>query len=86
MGLISAVIFGLIAGFAAKFLMPGRDPGGVIGTMLIGLIGAAIGKWLNTLFGGSGTVMTWTVQGFAMSVLGAIVFLALYRALRGRNS
>jgi uncharacterized membrane protein YeaQ/YmgE (transglycosylase-associated protein family) len=81
-GVIGWIIFGLIVGALAKLLMPGRDPGGFIVTILLGIAGALIGGFL-------GRAMGWYQEGepagFLMSLLGAIVLLAIYRmAVRGR--
>ncbi|OBX36313.1 hypothetical protein A8U91_00654 [Halomonas elongata] len=51
MGIISWIIFGLIAGIAAKFLMPGKDGGGIILTCILGIVGAVVGGWISTLLG-----------------------------------
>jgi uncharacterized membrane protein YeaQ/YmgE (transglycosylase-associated protein family) len=81
-GVIGWIVFGLIVGALAKLLMPGRDPGGFIVTILLGIAGALIGGFL-------GRAMGWYQEGepagFLMSLLGAIVLLAIYRmAIRGR--
>jgi uncharacterized membrane protein YeaQ/YmgE (transglycosylase-associated protein family) len=75
-GVLGWILFGLIAGVIAKMLMPGRDPGGFIVTMLLGIAGALVGGFLGRALGlysaGEGA-------GLIMSVIGAIVLLALYR-------
>lgn len=86
MGIISAIIFGLVAGIVAKMIMPGRDPGGFIITAVIGIVGAVIGKFISMTFGGSGDVTRWTWSGFFLSVLGAIILLALYRLITRRRA
>lgn len=82
MGLLGWAIFGLIVGALAKLLMPGRDPGGIIVTMLIGIAGALVGGFLGQALGlyGPGDP-----AGFLMSVLGAIVLLLIYRMAVGRR-
>ena len=83
MSVIGWIIFGLIVGVVAKFLMPGRDPGGFVITAIIGIVGALLGGYLGRAIG-------WYREGdpvgFVMAVIGAIVLLALYRALTGRRS
>jgi uncharacterized membrane protein YeaQ/YmgE (transglycosylase-associated protein family) len=76
MGVIGWIVFGLIVGIAAKFLTPGRDPGGFIITTLLGVAGALVGGFLGRVFGwyGPGDPV-----GFIMAVLGAIVLLVGYR-------
>jgi uncharacterized membrane protein YeaQ/YmgE (transglycosylase-associated protein family) len=82
MGVIGWIIFGLVVGIVAKFLMPGRDPGGFIITILIGIAGALVGGYLGRAVG-------WYREGdpvgFLMAVLGSIVLLALYRMLARRS-
>lgn len=85
MGILSAVVFGFLAGLLAKFIMPGHDPGGCIGTSLVGIIGAAIGKYLASVFGVAGEISAWSWPGFGFSVLGAMVFLLVYRMLVARK-
>ncbi|HEX2252385.1 MAG TPA: GlsB/YeaQ/YmgE family stress response membrane protein [Thermoanaerobaculia bacterium] len=84
-GLISWVVFGLLAGIVAKFLMPGRDPGGCIITSLIGIAGAVLGGFIATALGFGG-VATWDLYSFVIAVLGAILLLFLYRMLRGKKT
>lgn len=71
------IIFGIIVGAIAKLLMPGRDPGGFIITMLLGIAGAVIGGLIGRALGFYGPNQS---AGFLMSVVGAIVLLAIYRA------
>ena len=77
------IIFGLIVGAIAKLLMPGRDPGGFIVTILLGIAGALIGGFLGRALGlyGEGEA-----AGFVMSLLGAIILLLLYRLLVARRA
>ena len=76
MHFLAMIIFGLIVGVVAKLLMPGRDPGGFIVTILIGIVGALLGGWVGRMMGLYGPNQG---AGFFMSVLGAIILLALYR-------
>jgi uncharacterized membrane protein YeaQ/YmgE (transglycosylase-associated protein family) len=82
MSVLGWILFGLIVGIVAKFLMPGRDPGGFIVTILLGIVGALLGGWLGRAVGwyGEGDPV-----GFVMAVLGSIVLLALYRMLARRS-
>jgi len=83
---ISALIFwiivGLIAGALAKWVMPGPDPGGIIVTIIIGIVGAVLGGWLLSLVGVGGGG-GWTSSILA-GVLGALVLLAIYRIVAHR--
>lgn len=82
MGILGWILFGLIVGAIAKLLMPGRDPGGIIVTILLGIAGALLGGFIGQALGfyeaGEGA-------GFIMALLGAIVLLALYRMMIGRR-
>ena len=87
------IIFGVIAGLIAKAIMPGRDPGGFIITMLLGIAGSLIGGFIGQALFGYGRAVNDTGDlsqpGFLMSlvlaVIGAIVLLALYRLIKGRT-
>jgi uncharacterized membrane protein YeaQ/YmgE (transglycosylase-associated protein family) len=83
MGFIWSIIIGFIAGVVAKFLMPGRDPGGFIITTLLGILGAVVATWLGQALGwyraGEGA-------GFIGAVVGAIILLLIYRWVAGRNA
>ena len=80
MGILSWIIFGLIAGIIAKLLMPGRDPGGCIITMLLGVVGAFVGGFFYRLVTGTEVLFFgFDFRSFAIAVLGAIVVLAVYR-------
>lgn len=81
--LLGWIIFGLIVGALAKFVMPGRDPGGFIVTILLGIAGAVLGGFLGRAAGWYGPE---DVAGFIMSFLGAILLLWLYRLLVARRA
>jgi uncharacterized membrane protein YeaQ/YmgE (transglycosylase-associated protein family) len=82
MGILSWILFGLVVGVIAKLLMPGRDPGGFIVTILLGIAGALIGGFLGQAMGFSGQSrgVEWI-----MAILGAIILLALYRMMVRRR-
>ena len=73
---LSWIFFGIIVGVIAKFLMPGRDPGGFIVTILLGIAGAFVGSFLAQFVGWYGPGEQ---AGYLMSIFGAIVLLWLYR-------
>jgi uncharacterized membrane protein YeaQ/YmgE (transglycosylase-associated protein family) len=76
-------LFGLVAGAAAKFIMPGKQPGGIIVTSLIGIAGAVVGGWLSShLF--HWDVSGFSLESFAVAVGGSILLLVLYRLVTGR--
>ena len=92
MGIIAYIILGLIAGLIAKAIMPGKDPGGLIITTLLGIVGSIIGGFIGGALLGYGRVDTMgdvSRPGFLMSlvlaVVGAIIVLAVYRLIRGRS-
>ena len=78
MGILSWIIFGLIAGILAKWIMPGKDGGGFIVTVILGIIGAVVGGWISTLFG-FGKVDGFNFGSFVVAVIGALVVLFIYR-------
>ena len=83
MGILGWILFGLVVGIVAKFLMPGRDPGGIILTIVLGIVGAMLGGWLGRVLG---LYREGEAAGFIMAVVGAVVVLAIYRlVLPGRN-
>jgi uncharacterized membrane protein YeaQ/YmgE (transglycosylase-associated protein family) len=83
MGILAWIIFGLIAGIVAKVIMPGKDPGGFILTVIIGIAGALIGGYVSTLFG-FGDISGFDIRSFIIAVLGALVLLFIYHRVRGR--
>ena len=82
MGILSWIVFGLIAGIIAKWIMPGKDPGGFIVTILIGVAGAFVGGWLGSITGIGGPMGDFSLGSFVTAIVGALVLLALYRMLR----
>jgi uncharacterized membrane protein YeaQ/YmgE (transglycosylase-associated protein family) len=76
------ILFGLIVGVLAKLVMPGRDPGGIILTMLLGIAGAVLGGFVGRSLG---WYQEGEAAGFLMSFIGAVVLLALYRMFTGRR-
>ena len=82
-GVLGWILFGLVVGIVAKLLMPGRDPGGFIVTILLGIVGAVVAGWLGRAVG-------WYEvnegAGMIASILGAIIVLAIYRMVVGRRT
>ncbi|EOI6409679.1 GlsB/YeaQ/YmgE family stress response membrane protein [Yersinia enterocolitica] len=81
MGILSWIIFGLIAGILAKWIMPGEDGGGFIMTIILGVVGALVGGYINTFFG-MGKVDGFNFGSFVVAVIGSLVVLFVYRKLR----
>jgi uncharacterized membrane protein YeaQ/YmgE (transglycosylase-associated protein family) len=84
MGILSWILLGLIAGALAKFIMPGKDPGGIIVTILIGIAGAFVGGFLGS-FIGLGKVESFDLGGIMIATIGAIILLILYRLVKKRS-
>lgn len=81
-GILGWIIFGFIVGAIAKLLMPGRDPGGFIVTILLGIVGAVLGGWIGRMMN---LYQPNEPAGFFMALIGAVVLLALYRMVAGRR-
>ena len=81
MGILAWIVFGLIVGAVAKFIMPGRDPGGFIITIVLGIAGAFVGGWLATQFG-LGSITGFDIRSFIIAVAGALILLFIYRRIR----
>jgi uncharacterized membrane protein YeaQ/YmgE (transglycosylase-associated protein family) len=77
------IIFGLIVGALAKLVMPGRDPGGIVVTIVLGVVGALLGGWLGRAIGWYGPN---EAAGFVMALIGALILLGLYRLLVARRA
>lgn len=85
MNIVAWIIFGLIAGGLAKFIMPGKDPGGCIVTMLIGIAGALVGGFLGRALFGRDAATGFDLVSLLLAVLGAVILLGLYRLFIGRR-
>ena len=83
MSIIGMIVIGLVAGAIAKLLMPGKDPGGFVVTILLGIAGSVVAGFLGRLLGWYREGET---AGFIASIVGAIILLALYRMLSGRGA
>ena len=82
-GILGWIVFGLIVGIVAKFLMPGRDPGGFIITTLLGIVGAVVGGWIG---GALGIYGPGEPAGIIMAIVGAVLLLVAYRLVTGRRA
>lgn len=81
MHILWTIVIGLVVGAIAKLLMPGKDPGGFIVTILLGIAGAFVGTWIGRIFAGENYTAGWI-----MSVVGAIVLLLVYRLFFKRGT
>jgi uncharacterized membrane protein YeaQ/YmgE (transglycosylase-associated protein family) len=81
MGILSWLVLGLVVGIIAKFLMPGRDPGGFVITIILGIAGAFVGGFIGSRIG-FGTVSGFDLRSLLIAVGGAIVLLIIYRVFK----
>ena len=81
-GILMWIVVGLLAGFLAKAIMPGDDPGGLIVTILLGIGGSILGGWLATALLGAAT----GPAGIIGSIVGALILLAVYRMVRKKKA
>ena len=84
MGILFALIIGLVVGALAKLIMPGKDPGGFIITALLGVAGSMVAFWAGRAFGWYGQDSDG--PGIIASIIGALIVLGLYRMVAGRNA
>lgn len=84
-GIVSWIVVGLIAGLLGKLIMPGRDPGGFLLTMVIGMIGAIVGGFVVQFLGGAG-VTGFNIWSILVATLGAIILLAIFRVFASRRA
>ena len=84
MGILSWIVFGLIAGALAKFIMPGRQGGGIILTIVLGIVGAVVGGFIGTLLGFGG-ISGFDLRSLALPIVGALLVLFLYGMFVGRG-
>jgi uncharacterized membrane protein YeaQ/YmgE (transglycosylase-associated protein family) len=86
MGIIGWIILGLLAGLIAKAILPGDDPGGIIVTMIIGIVGALLGGFLaQVLFGNDTVDEFFDISTWLTAIIGSIILLLLYRVVVGRG-
>ena len=83
--IITWIIFGAIVGVIARFIMPGRDPMGWVGTIVLGIIGSFVGGFLAQLLFAGNAALPPPTSGWIGSIIGALVVLALYRWYQGRS-
>ncbi len=83
MGILSWIVFGLVAGVVAKWIMPGRDPGGIIVTIALGIVGAVVGGMIGTA-AGFGGVNGFDIRSLLVAIGGALLLLTGYRFVAHR--
>ena len=84
--MIGAIILGLVAGYIAKALLPGKDPGGFFVTILIGLVGSLVGFFIFTELLGIGDTQAFDLGGLIGAIIGSILVLVIYRKVVGSRS
>ncbi|MEM7049189.1 MAG: GlsB/YeaQ/YmgE family stress response membrane protein [Acidobacteriota bacterium] len=84
MGIVYWIVLGLVAGALAKFIMPGKDPGGCVMTTILGVVGALLGGFLGN-FLGFGGLSGFSLQSLLMAVGGSVLLLLLFRIIRGKK-
>ena len=85
MGILAWIVFGLIVGVLAKFVMPGNDPGGFIVTILLGVVGAVVGGFIGVQLGYGG-ISGFDMRSMLIAIGGALLLLVGYRTLRSRSA
>jgi len=86
LAIIGWIVFGLIAGIIAKAIMPGKDPGGAIVTILLGIAGSVIGGFIGRSMFYRTDSEPGTIMSLVFAVIGAIILLAVYRMIKGRSA
>ncbi len=81
MGILSWIILGLIVGIVAKFIMPGKDPGGIFITIILGIAGAFVGGFIGSALG-FGSVSGFDLRSLLLAVGGAFLLLVIYRVIK----
>ena len=86
MGIIAWILIGLLAGAIAKLLLPGKDPGGIIVTMLIGIVGGLLGGWLGkVIFGVDSIDGFFDLSTWIAAIVGSLILLVVYRLVTGNR-
>jgi uncharacterized membrane protein YeaQ/YmgE (transglycosylase-associated protein family) len=86
MGILGWIVLGLIAGAIAKAILPGRQGGGWVITLVVGVVGAILGGWIGSLIFGGGLGDFFDLRTWLLAILGAIIVLLIYGAIAGRRS
>ncbi|MER5266755.1 GlsB/YeaQ/YmgE family stress response membrane protein [Actinosynnema sp. NPDC002837] len=86
MGILGWIVLGLIAGAIAKAIMPGRDPGGIIITMLLGIVGAIIGGFVGQAIFGTNINTFFDLSTWLLAILGSLIVLGVYRMVTGSRA
>ena len=85
MSILAWIVVGIIAGWLAKMVVPGEGPGGVLGDLIIGIIGAIIGGWVFNYFGHTGATGI-NIGSIVVAFIGSVILLLIMRAVTGRRA
>ncbi len=85
MGFIPFIILGLVAGAIAKLIMPGKQGGGWVATLVLGVVGALLGGWLGGLIFGLNLENFWSFQSWAIAILGSLLVLFIWGLITGKK-
>lgn len=85
LGFIGLIVLGLLAGVIARAILPGKQPGGWLATLILGVIGAVLGGWLGSLLFDRGLTEFFDIQTWLLAIVGAIIVLLIYGAIVGRR-
>ena len=86
MGILGWVVLGLVVGALAKLVMPGDDPGGIVVTALLGIVGALLGGFLGRALFGAGLGDFFDLRTWVLALVGSLIVLGLYRLVAGRRA
>lgn len=86
MGFLAFLLLGLIAGAIAKLILPGKQGGGWIATLILGAIGAMLGGWLGSILFDASIEEFWSLESWALAIGGAIIVLLIWGLITGRKS
>lgn len=86
MGFLGWIILGLAAGSIAKAILPGRQGGGWIATLLLGIVGSVVGGWIGTRLFGVGIYVFWSLQTWALAIAGSLIVLIVWGFIKGRRA
>lgn len=86
MGFIGWIVLGLIAGAIAKAILPGKQGGGWLATLLLGVVGAVVGGWLGSMIFNVGIDEFWSVSTWLLAIGGALIVLIIWGLITGRRS
>jgi uncharacterized membrane protein YeaQ/YmgE (transglycosylase-associated protein family) len=85
MGIIGWIVLGIVAGAIAKLILPGKQGGGIIVTMILGIVGAVLGGFLGSAIFGASLENFWSLQTWVLAIVGAIIVLLIWGLVTGRK-